>query len=167
MKHLGYTFLFCIILFGTWTGPAEAVPVAGDYILSSTFVNGTFTSTGTSLALWQFEDSWSLNTWSGPTPLAPTGSSVLVNDSNTFRQYILPQLPQLYLFWAPPNSDFNSFCLHGCIGVQKGDYSFSGYGSFEVNPVPEPSAVILVSTGLLGIAGYQWSQRRREGLQVG
>lgn len=34
-------------------------------------------------------------------------------------------------------------------------------------PIPEPNTIILLSTGLLGLAGYRWHQRRREGTQVG
>ncbi len=33
--------------------------------------------------------------------------------------------------------------------------------------VPEPSTILLLSTGLLGLAGYRWSKRRREGTQLG
>ena len=35
------------------------------------------------------------------------------------------------------------------------------------SPVPEPSTVLLFMTGLLGLAGYRWHHRRREGTQVG
>ncbi len=35
------------------------------------------------------------------------------------------------------------------------------------SPVPEPSAALLFMTGLLGLAGYRWHQRRREGAQAG
>lgn len=33
--------------------------------------------------------------------------------------------------------------------------------------VPEPASVALFATGLLGLAGYRWHQRQREGTQVG
>ena len=47
MKHLVYTILYLLIMVCIWTDPAEAIPSAGDYTFSSTYVNGTFTSTGT------------------------------------------------------------------------------------------------------------------------
>ena len=32
----------------------------------------------------------------------------------------------------------------------------------DMNPVPVPGTVVLMSTGLLGLAGYRWKQRRSE-----
>ncbi len=39
--------------------------------------------------------------------------------------------------------------------------------SAPITSTPEPGTMILLSTGLLGLAGYRWQQRRREGSQVG
>ena len=39
--------------------------------------------------------------------------------------------------------------------------------SGDGDPIPEPSTMLLMATGLLGLAGYRWYQRRREGTQVG
>ena len=47
-------------------------------------------------------------------------------------------------------------------GVDK-DWQYEG----QYAPVPEPSTFILSATGLLGLAGYRWAQRRRERIQVG
>ena len=32
--------------------------------------------------------------------------------------------------------------------------------------VPEPGTLLLLSSGLLGLAGYRWHQRRGEGTQI-
>lgn len=49
--------------------------------------------------------------------------------------------------------------------------SGSGSGSTIVvisgQIIPEPTTILLMATGLLGLAGYRWSQRRREGTHVG
>jgi hypothetical protein len=39
--------------------------------------------------------------------------------------------------------------------------------SGDIASVPEPSSLSLIAIGLLGLAGYRWQQRRREGLQIG
>jgi len=50
--------------------------------------------------------------------------------------------------------------------------SGSGSGSTIVvisgqKVIPEPTTILLMGTGLLALAGYRWSQRRREGTHVG
>ncbi len=40
------------------------------------------------------------------------------------------------------------------------------YAVFTLTPVPAPSSMALSVTGLLGLAGYRWQQRRRAGVQT-
>ena len=36
----------------------------------------------------------------------------------------------------------------------------------RLQAVPEPAAIVLFATGIIGLGGYRWQQRRREGTQV-
>ncbi len=36
-----------------------------------------------------------------------------------------------------------------------------------ISQVPEPTSIAMFATGLLGLAGYRWAGRRREGIQAG
>ena len=59
------------------------------------------------------------------------------------------------------------------MGFNTGDPGFGGESltwarwTISSQPVPEPSSVLLLASGLLGLAGYHWRQRRQAGLQVG
>ena len=159
MKHLGYTILFCLIMWGPWTGPAEAIPVAGDYTFGSALVNGTFHSSGTALTTWFFHDSFSPRDWYGASPLSP-GTYIGSNNVVTFTQSFGFQDPSIQIVWT------NSTLI---IAKSDGDNNIvlSNYIPFSTTAVPEPSAVHLIAIGLLGIAGYRWLHPRREGLQIG
>jgi len=43
----------------------------------------------------------------------------------------------------------------------------SGQLSLRPAAVPVPSTILLLTTGLIGLAGYRWHQRQREGTQLG
>ena len=47
------------------------------------------------------------------------------------------------------------------------DVNGNGHSSGNASPVPEPGTILLLSTGLLALAGYRWLQRRGERSQVG
>ena len=45
------------------------------------------------------------------------------------------------------------------------DFAFGSVTYHPVEPVPTPTSALLFVSGLLGLAGYRWAQRRREGQQ--
>ena len=165
MKPLIISGLFCIFLFGPWARTAEAIPIAGDYTISSPFLNGTFTSTGTALSAWNFFDSLNNITWSG-LPVSPTNTAIELNTSSFFDQLISSLPPhrtaRVQIIWAKD--------AHRAI-VPRGDEDVEIIRSLiTITPIsaaiPEPSTVLLFATGLLALEGYRWRQRRRERIQV-
>jgi len=56
--------------------------------------------------------------------------------------------------------EINSRCWRGLEGAT---FNFSD----STSTIPEPATMLLFGSGLAGLAGYRWHQRRREGNQVG
>ena len=55
-----------------------------------------------------------------------------------------------------------------CVQISENPEEGSPLGSVRGVPaVPEPGTIALFATGLFGLAGYRWHQRRREGTQLG
>jgi len=53
------------------------------------------------------------------------------------------------------------------ITVDFGSQGTLGKWTVSPEPVPEPTTMMLLSTGLLGLVGYRWRQGRREGQHIG
>ncbi|MBV8075495.1 MAG: PEP-CTERM sorting domain-containing protein [Planctomycetaceae bacterium] len=55
----------------------------------------------------------------------------------------------------------SSFSISGIFRspTQTGDIPFSAMG--HLGPIPEPSSVVMLATGLLGLLGYGWWHRTR------
>ncbi len=75
----------------------------------------------------------------------------LLADSRAGDTTIISSIAQLFI--QPTNAFYNS--------------RTSTFGEQTTPAIPEPTTMLLFGTGLLGLAGYRWQQRRREGTQVG
>ncbi len=67
----------------------------------------------------------------------------------------------------PPSEAVMGAILGSFGPVELYDENNNPTGYRVAGAVPEPGTWLLFATGLLGLAGYGWSQRRRERLQVG
>jgi len=65
---------------------------------------------------------------------------------------------------GPLSGDLSTFTsTEGAIAIFFGPRATGSLTSFSA--VPVPTTLILFVTGLIGLAGYRWQQRRREGVQ--
>ncbi len=129
--------------------PAEAIPVAGDYLFTSG-LTGTFTSTGSSLSAWEIQF--------GPAAWSNLSSIIVFqNNADIFENDSFLTFDSLHLDWR-----VNRYIIP-TRGLAEGSFSFS-----PVSSVPEPGTGLLVVTGILGFVGYhQWRLRKQNGLQAG
>ena len=94
---------------------------------------------------------------SNTSPSATTPSNWIL--SGTIADFTLTVDEHRRSFFIGPEPDCRPTCTQFLTD------SVSGLSHSET-PIPEPTTMLLFGTGLLGLAGYRWQQRRREGTQV-
>ena len=143
---------------------AEATPLgAGDYALTSGDMTGSTFSIHPSgvFSAWNLTFPNPLGGWVTFVSLVPlpfTNVACCGFNIIDFNQGIVKYRLQTH---DGLGYDYNDFCRDGSCR------SSVGSGSLAPVVVPELSSRMLLAIGLLGLAGYRWQQRRREGLQVG
>lgn len=164
MKRLIIASLIAWLPFIALSGPAFAIPIAGDYTLASTVLNGTFTvgdlGAGLQLTAWSFTTTPVTVNFTG-LPASPDG--VIINNEFSFSQLTPGTIvPRAAIQWeGAAQTGFLVAIIIDGTGAK------IDRATAMPSTVPEPSTILLFASGLLGLAGYRWSQRRREGTQLG
>ena len=149
---------------GTAT-PAAALP-SGEYDVTG-FITGTFTLNETGTATYGFWDAWALTcascgplTWSNlDNPSFIDGSFQTILQAGTGDPTSVSYAVLFFNIFFDP-------AYEALVATGSGD-QFFGAGTFSSSAVPEPPALLLFAIGLLGLAGYRWAHRRREGMHIG
>ena len=135
------------------SSPSYAIPIAGNY----TFTNGltgTFTSDGNKLTAWNITiPSLSSTVFCKACGLdTPTNGSAIFVTAN---KAVTPN-EELSIFWST-----NSWSLQ-LETLESGTFTFKA----NTAGVPEPSAVLLLASGLIVLSLYGWQQRRPTAIQT-
>lgn len=146
---LGMGLLLTVVLILT-SAPAEAIPVAGNYLFTSG-LSGSFTSNGSSLTAWSIDDLF-FNNWSHTIPL----QLVPTNEARNFFTHFSTE--SLAIDWV-----HNEYVSASSLGLELNAFTITSAST----PVPEPNSALLLGLGLLLLLGYGWRQRRQAGMQIG
>ena len=135
------------ILFSTQ--PVLAIPVAGEYTLSSTVLNGTFTSNGASVTDWDFMTTPDNLNFFNLTP----GTVVSVNIPDIFEHDIddgtgfgIP--PAIRIDWNGTLTTPILVTYFPPVGQKFDDFAVAA-------PVPIPSTILLFGIGFAGFAAWR------------
>lgn len=161
----------------------QAAPITfGDFVITTGLLAGdTFTIDATTglFTAWDLNFPESIATtnpaasFTCPIACISQGNDVVsnnfidtaINQSSqlTFSSNVTPFIYQLNITTSKMNPDFvlaNIIYDHTSPNIDR------RFTIGQIQPVPEPTSMMLLTTGLLGLASYRWHQRRREGVQT-
>lgn len=169
-------FFLCVVLGGgLGPAPAQAIPMAGDYVFVSgdPNISGSFRSTGSLVSNWSFSSnlgilggstiSWSSETDGNPGGNVNTDVRFITNNSSDPRD---PFGYYAQLQWKPDPSITNAVfrvdatCCDIVYTPGPPTVSFVPAPSVSVS-IPDSATVVFLGVGLLGLAVYQWRQQRQ------
>ena len=134
---------------------AHAIPVLGDYSINSTILTGTFHSDGTALTDWEFFTIPDGQEFSLARVVA-LDQQVLFNQDDLFSKIVVGTgFPRLRIEWEGSIiPGFHHIIYQNASAVRVDDLNATA------SPVPVPNSLMLMATGLFGLAGYRWQQWR-------
>jgi len=166
LRSAALVLALCLSVFILGPTPAQAIPVAGDYVLtgSSNFV-GSFTSDGSQLTAWNISYNPLSVTWNTLDACFGTSGDCVQTNTNFFFNTYSTAFDNLYIDWA------NESCIGGtCITTDR----YSADNQYVTESLAyAPAAVSVPGTfwpfalGFLALVGYDWRQRRQAGMWVG
>ena len=142
----------CLSLFILGPTPAQAIPVAGDYMFTSG-LTGTFTSDGSQLTQWAITDTNSY-LWSN----TDVSQLEVLNNSFQFWYNNGDLTRSINISWSGP-----SVCNVRGGGCESPDNVPISYQSASVTI---PGTVGPFALGFLALVAYEWRQRRQAEMQV-
>ena len=161
---IGITICIALLVVTTNVlGTSTSYLLAGGGSGTGTFTLNGPISTATSFESWAlvFFDNFAFN--SNTDTFSESRSSA--SDIELFTVIDSPLFSELLNFRVQRGDDQNYEGIISFSGTAL-QFDISGGTELVTAPIPEPTTLLLMSTGLLGLAGYRWHHRRREGTQV-